>query len=125
MMPEAVTQAIPDRPPGKPFPWPCPRCRRKTVWPIVMPYQSQLRHEGQLHTVILPRLNVPRCTQCGELLFDNWADDQIDLAFRHQVHLLTPQQIQANRTDLGLSRQELATRIGIGEDLLARWEEDQ
>ncbi len=74
--------------------------------------------------VDLPQLNIPRCAHCGELLFDHWADDQIDLAFRQQVHLLTPKQIQTNRTALGLSRPELAARLGIEEDRLQRWEED-
>src|SRR5436190_23823408 len=117
MTPEASTQALVDRPPGRPFPWPCPRCRQNTVWPVLMPYQSKLRYEDQWYTVDMPQLNIPRCTHCGELLFDNWADDQIDLAFRKQMHLLTPKQIQANRTALGLSRQVLAARLGVEEAL--------
>jgi DNA-binding transcriptional regulator YiaG len=81
-------------------------------------------YEDQLYLVDTPRLNIPRCQECGELYFDNWADEQINLAFRAQAQLLTPEQIRANRTTLGLSRQELATRLGVEEDLIRRWEEN-
>jgi DNA-binding transcriptional regulator YiaG len=58
------------------------------------------------------------------LIFDNWADDQINHVFRLQAHLLTPEQIRANRTALGLSQEELAARLGVDVDLLRRWEDD-
>jgi DNA-binding transcriptional regulator YiaG len=74
--------------------------------------------------VDVPRLNVPRCEACGELYFDNWADDQIRLALRDQLHLLRPSQLRANREALGLSRHELATRLGVEEAALERWEEE-
>ena len=125
MMPETSTPALSDRPAGRPFPWPCPRCRQNTVWPVIIPYQGQQAYEGRLYAVNTPRLNIPRCAQCGELLFDNWADDQIDGAFRQQVHLLTPEQIRANRAALGLSLQVLAARLGVEDELLRRWEEDR
>src|SRR5262245_47037101 len=124
MMPETTAQALAERPEGRPFPWPCARCRRKAVWPVIMPYQSRMKYEDQQYIVDTPRLNIPRCSECGELVFDNWADEQIDLAFRAQVSLLTPEQIQSNRVALGLSRQELAVRLGVTEDLIRRWEEN-
>jgi DNA-binding transcriptional regulator YiaG len=91
----------------------------------VISYSSKQWYEGQLYTVATPQLNIPRCQDCGELLFDNWADDQIDRAFRQQVHLLTPEQIRANRTALGLSPEEFAARLGVEENLLRQWEEDR
>lgn len=125
MMSETHTPALSGRPVGRPFPWPCPRRRRQTVWPVVIPYQTQQCYEGLLYTVATPHLNIPRCAQCGELLFDNWADDQIDEAFRQQVHLLTPDQIRANRAALGQDRREFAARLGVEEEVLRRWEEDR
>jgi DNA-binding transcriptional regulator YiaG len=124
MTPEASAQAIAERPAGRPFPWPCPRCGKKAVWPVIMPYQSKFWYEDQLYLVDTPRLNVPRCSECGELLFDNWADEQINRAFRVQAALLSPEQIRANRTALGLGRRELAGRLGVEEDLVRRWEEN-
>jgi DNA-binding transcriptional regulator YiaG len=90
-----------------------------------MPYQSKVRFEGHVYTVDIPDLNIPRCQSCGELLFDNRADDQMDLAFRKQAYLLTPEQILANRVALGLTRGQLALRLGVEEDQLRRWEEDE
>lgn len=100
-MPDTRAQALAERPPGKPFPWDCARCGQKAVWPALIPYQGQVRHEGHLHAVDLPRLNVPRCEACGEVYFDNWADDQIRLALRKQLHLLDPGQLRTNREALG------------------------
>jgi DNA-binding transcriptional regulator YiaG len=89
-----------------------------------MPYPCKIWYEDQEYQVDMPRLNMPRCQECGELVFDNWADEQINLAFRKQVALLTPEQIRTNRTALGLSRHDLAVRLGVEEDLVRRWEEN-
>jgi DNA-binding transcriptional regulator YiaG len=66
---------------------------------------------------------VPRCEDCGDLIFDNWADQQITHALREAVRLLPAEEIQNNRTDLGLSRSGLAERLGVEEETLAAWEE--
>jgi DNA-binding transcriptional regulator YiaG len=89
-----------------------------------MPYQSTINYEGQTYVVDVPDLVVPRCKTCGELYFDNYADDQINRYFRVQAHLLTPEQIRDNRTALGLGQEEFAARVGVEVDLLRRWEED-
>ena len=73
---------------------------------------------------ILPSLNLPRCSECGELIFDIWADEQINRAFRLQASLLSPERIRDNRLALGLSRRELADRVGVEENLVRRWEEN-
>jgi len=117
LMPNGVTVV------GKPFPRVCARCRTKTVWPVTVPYRAGIRYEGQLHDVNVPQLVVPRCETCGELQFDNYADEQITQVFRVQMHLLAPEQIQKNRAALGLTQQQLATRLGVEADLLRRWEE--
>jgi DNA-binding transcriptional regulator YiaG len=101
----------------------CARCRTKTVWPVTIPYATSIRYEGALVKVQVPQLIVPRCESCGELYFDNYADEQIHDAFRAQEHLLTPKQIQSNRTALGLSRGELAAGLGTTEELVTRWED--
>ena len=71
--------------PSRPFPWFCPKCRQKEVRRVTMPYQCQLLYEGQPVTVIVPDLAVPKCRNCGELVFDYEADDQINRAFEAQT----------------------------------------
>jgi len=70
---------------GRAFPWHCPKCRQKEVWLVNIPYQTQRLHEGQLVTVDIPQLSVPRCRNCGELVFNYSADEQIAQALQAQV----------------------------------------
>src|SRR5271165_3034832 len=86
----------------RPFPWMCPVCMKHEVHPSHISYTAEIKHDGLLHTVHLPALELPKCRSCGELLFDYRADDQIHDALRAQLHLLTPAQIRNRRKDLGL-----------------------
>lgn len=72
------------RPAEKPFPWRCPKCRQPTVNRVTMPYCCQRTHNGCVVTVEVPNLAVPRCSNCGEVVFDYAADEQIRAAFRGQ-----------------------------------------
>jgi DNA-binding transcriptional regulator YiaG len=100
------------------------KCLQKTVHPVAMPYKATARFDGQLYELDIPDLQIAKCSNCGELDFSNRTDDQITAAFRNHWRLLAPQQIQEARINLGLSRQELAERIGTTEELLSKWEED-
>jgi hypothetical protein len=84
MMPEAETNGV-NQPAGRPFPWHCPRCRRKEVRPAEVPYHAECLYEGRVIEVDIPRLVVPRCGHCGELMFDYSADDQIREAVEAQA----------------------------------------
>lgn len=64
-------------PKGRPFPWFCPNCREREVRPATIAYQTQRLYEGQLIAVDIPALNVPKCGNCGELVFNYAADEQI------------------------------------------------
>jgi hypothetical protein len=75
-MPESQTNGAP-HPPGRPFPWVCPRCRKKEVRPAKIPYHAERLHEGCLVAVEIPDLDVPKCANCGELVFNYTADEQI------------------------------------------------
>lgn len=123
-MPESTStlEQVPQA--SKPFPWRCHKCRQKTVEPATVAYRSTIRHDDQLHTVDTPGLVVPRCTNCGELVFTDEVERQVDRVFRAQVHLLTADQIRTNRSALGLSREQLAERLGVERDLVRRWEEN-
>src|SRR5262245_66265436 len=65
----------------RPFPWRCPRCRKKSVWRTTVPYDCKRQHAGQSIAVHLDALAVPKCSECGELIFDYVAEQQINDAF--------------------------------------------
>lgn len=62
------------------------------------------------------------CTNCGNFSLDDEANRNIDLAFRKEANLLTPEEIRDHRTRLKMSQQELADHIGIAVSTLSRWE---
>jgi hypothetical protein len=82
-MPEHVL-SVEKQPAEKPFPWRCPKCRQPTVTRVTMPYSCKRTLGNHVVTVEVPNLAVPRCSNCGELVFDYAADEQIRAAFRTQ-----------------------------------------
>lgn len=87
-----------------------------------MPYTIEIRHDGIAYNIAIPELVVPQCRSCGELLFDNQADSQVDDAVRAELKLLVPSQIRQGRMQLGLNQADLAKRIGASEGTISRWE---
>src|SRR5438105_4956073 len=87
-MPKPITQSVPVHTQGRPFPWFCPNCRRKDVRGVTIPYQCERFHNGQPITVVLSALNVPKCGNCGELVFTYDTEEQINLAYRAQADAL-------------------------------------
>jgi hypothetical protein len=82
-MPDQILNAE-KRPTEKPFPWRCPKCRQLTVNRVTMPYRCQRKHNDGIVTVELPDLVVPCCSNCGEVVFDYAAAEQIRAASRTQ-----------------------------------------
>jgi putative zinc finger/helix-turn-helix YgiT family protein len=107
---------------GKPFPWRCPECGKKEVRPATLRHTSQIKHDGRLRTVEIPRLRTAQCGACGELVFDHDADKQIAQALRKQLGLLSGDQIRKNREALGLSQRVLAEHLGVAVETISRWE---
>lgn len=99
MMSDSLPPTEPLSAPARPFPWFCPNCRRKEVRRVVIPYQCQLVCNGQPITVVLPDLAVPKCSNCGELIFDYEADHQINRAFEEQSRHLSQRSICGQRQD--------------------------
>ncbi len=69
---------------GRPFPWFCPNCRHQEVRRVQIPYQCQRFDNGKAITVVLPALEVPQCSNCGELVFTYDTEEQINVAYRTQ-----------------------------------------
>jgi hypothetical protein len=72
--------------PERPFPWFCPRCRRQEVWRETIAYECQREVRGEPVTVAVADLAVPRCRNCGELVFDYVAEEQINRVCRARTH---------------------------------------
>lgn len=106
----------------RPFPWKCGRCRQREIYPSEGEYTTEIVHDGRSYTVTVPSLRTYRCRNCGEVVLDTEADEQITQAFRRQVGLLTPEEIRQNRKKLGLTQEELAERLSVAEATLSRWE---
>ena len=78
------------KPSGRPFPWHCPKCRKKEVRLATISYQTERLHEGRLIAVDIPHLDVPKCANCGELVFNYAADEQIRAAVTAQATVAQP-----------------------------------
>lgn len=107
---------------SKPFPWKCGHCRKRAVDLSSEPYSVELEHDGRSYSVSIPDLEAPRCKECGEVVLDDAANQRISDAFRRQLGLLTPKQIRSNREALLMTQKQLASRLGIAEATLSRWE---
>ena len=87
-MSEQSPEFVPVSTQGRPFPWFCPNCRRQEVRRVLIPYHCQRFNDGQPITVVLPALEVPRCGNCGELVFTYDTEEQINRAYRAQTDAL-------------------------------------
>jgi putative zinc finger/helix-turn-helix YgiT family protein len=105
----------------RPFPWRCRHCGKSQVVVTTVSYDAEVRHDGRLHTFTVPQLAIPVCEACGEKVFTENVDDQINAALRSHLHLLTPDQIRAALERLNLTQKEAADRLGIAEATLSRW----
>ena len=107
---------------NKAFPWRCGRCGEKQVEKAAIRHVANIKHEGKKYELVVPDLVVPKCSGCGEILFDNEADDQISVAFRKKLGLLQPSEIRQNRKKLELGQKELASFLGVAPESISRWE---
>src|SRR6266540_3203215 len=96
---EAGTMAMNPKvePPTKPFPWRCGHCQEKAVYRETIAYSLPCDYDGREYIVTVPDLVVPKCRNCGELLFDQAANEGITDALREQLGLLKPAQIREGR----------------------------
>ena len=67
-------------------------------------------------------MTVLRCQDCGLEYTDDTAEDARHEAVCRHLGVLTPREIKALRSKLGLSRMDFSQLTGIGSASLARWE---
>lgn len=121
MLPKPSIEA--KNPPGleRPFPRRCRRCGKTEVVIATAQYDAEVRHDGRLYAFTIPELQLPVCQACGEQVFTEDVDLQINDALREHLHMLTPDQIDAGIKRIGMSQKEVARRLGIAEATLSRW----
>jgi DNA-binding transcriptional regulator YiaG len=108
---------------GKPCPWMCGSCRKREVWPVILPtYEAALCHDGDPHEIRLENFHVFRCEACGTIILDDIANDRITDAIRKAAGILPPRLIRYYRDRSRLSSPELAGMLDVPIATLNRWE---
>ena len=89
----------PKRPVGaqRPFPWRCRHCGKNQVVMAKMSYDAVVRHGGRLYAITISDLEIPVCQACGEKVFTEKVDNQINAALRSNLGLLNPELTGARR----------------------------
>ncbi len=105
----------------KPFPRRCPECGKAEVRPATIAYDAEIKHDGRLHAFHIAELRVNRCAACGEVLFGNETDEQINVALRTHLGLLSPAGMRDALRSLGLKQKQFAERIGVAAETVSRW----
>lgn len=105
----------------RPFPWQCRRCGKKDVVLTTISYDAEVRHDGRTHAFVVPNLEIPVCRACGERVFSEQVDEQINVALRSHLRLLTPSDMRTALDSIGVTQKDAAERLGIAEATLSGW----
>ena len=84
-------------------------------------YDAEVRHDGRVHMFAVPNLELPICRACGNKVFTEKVDDQINAALRLNLRLLTPDEVREALERVNMTQKEAAERLGIAEATLSRW----
>ena len=92
----------------QPFPSRCNQCGKRAVDMATIEYAAEVRHDGRLHAFTIANLQIPVCQTCGEKVFTDDVDRQVNDALRLHLKFLTPAKIRNALDRLDLSQKELA-----------------
>lgn len=111
---------------AKSYPHKCLNCREQSLFPAVEDTTVELQHDGRPCTVTVPKLEVSRCTACGESTWSYDSAGRVEDALRVAAGILMPAEILAARLHPDHTPQatpeELATLLGVSESEYLRWE---
>ena len=99
----------------RPFPWRCRSCGKVDVYLQTVRYDAEVRNDGRLHQFTIAKLDCPVCKSCGKIVVTEAVDDQINVALRKHLHLMTPAEMDAALSRVGLTQKDAAERLGIAE----------
>ncbi len=105
----------------RPFPWRCGECGHKEVYAATIDHVTRVKHDGRTYEVHVPQLEAAQCEKCGAIVFDDWVGEQVSLALREQLNLLTPNQIRVSLDQLHKTQKEVAASIGVAQETMSRW----
>jgi transcriptional regulator with XRE-family HTH domain len=113
----------PKRPVGaeRPFPWRCRHCGKNEVSMQTTRFDAEVRHDGRVYAFPITHLEIPVCQACGEKVFTERVDAQINAALRSHLRLLTPEKMRAELERIGMNQKQAADSLGIAEATLSRW----
>lgn len=104
-----------------PFPWRCGNCGKDEVRLSVVSYDVEVKYDGRLYTINVPKLEIPICQACGAKVFTEKVDEQVNAALRSQLHLLSPEEVRRAIDRLEMTQRVVADLLGIAEATLSRW----
>jgi DNA-binding transcriptional regulator YiaG len=105
----------------RPFPWRCRHCGKNQIVMATIDYDAEVRHDGRLYAFKVADLHLPICQACGNRVFTETVDDQINAALRLNLRLLTPDEMREQLERINMTQKEAAERLGVAEATLSRW----
>jgi DNA-binding transcriptional regulator YiaG len=106
---------------ARPYPRHCAACDRDRVVLRQIPYEARVRHDGKLHSFHITALEVDECENCGEQYFTVDTDEQVSLALRSFLGLLSPNVIRAGLAKCSVNQRTFAEHLGIAPETVCRW----
>jgi DNA-binding transcriptional regulator YiaG len=105
----------------KPYPRRCGICGEVSVAKCRIPYEAEVLHDGKLHAFSIASLGIDQCARCGEQFFTASTDEEIRLALRNHLGLLSPHQIRSGLEFCDVNQKEFAEHLGIAAETVSRW----
>lgn len=109
------------KPKARLYPRRCAVCGEVSVSRCHIPYNAEVRHDGKLHAFSIASLGIDQCERCGEQFFTTSTDEEINLALRSYLGLLTPGEIRAGLALCDVNQKEFAEHLGIAAETVSRW----
>lgn len=101
----------------------CSGCRKKQMQLVTDRYRAEIKHDGRTYTADIPKLAFYRCPECKDsIILPDESDERVGLELRRVADLLQPEEIKAIRVRHGLTQQQFAQLLEIGEATVCRWE---